>query len=68
MLVAAGKHYICIEAILSIRYVEVISCSMLFQIYEFRMKNNEEGFRMSAEEFDNFKINCGGLRNNVFQV
>ena len=67
MLVAAGKHYICIEEISSIRCIESksIAGNVLFQNYEFTMKNNEN-IQVTAEEFDGFKTNCGRLFTHVF--
>lgn len=60
MLVAAGKHYICVEEITSIRCIEILSVTntVLYHEYKLSMKNNED-FQITVEEFDNFKTNCG---------
>jgi hypothetical protein len=67
MLIAAGKHYICVEEISSIRCIEIksIAGNVLSQEYDFNMKNSED-FRVTAKEFDNFKTNCGRLSIHVF--
>lgn len=67
MLVAAGKHYICVEEITSIRCIEIVSVTgaILSHAYRFSMKNNED-FQTTVEEFDSFKTNCGRLMTYVF--
>ena len=67
MLIAAGKHYICIEEISNIQCIEIrsIADNVLSTAYMFNMKNNEN-IQVTAEEFDGFKTNCGRLSIHVF--